>query len=300
MKKKEKGLNALPAVPNVVLNIVLAVFCLMCILPFLFIIIISFTDESVLLNGYSFWPAKWSLEGYRYVLKSGKMIINAFGVSVFLVVVGTVLGLAVTSMYAYILFRKDYKFRKFFNWLSFITMIFSAGLVPTYVIFVQMLHLKNSLWAIIFPQLCTPFNIIILKTFYTMSIPTALIESASIDGSSEFRTFLRIVLPISLPGLATIALFYTLGYWNEWYNALLYIDETTKIPLQYLLMKIQSNINYLSTNLSEQGNAELLRNMPSESARMVLVVIIVLPIACAYPFFQKYFVSGLTVGSVKG
>ena len=266
----------------------------------MFIVIISFSDESVLLNGYSFWPAKWSVEGYKYVWKSGQMIVNSFGVSVLLVIVGTALGLAVTSMYAYILFRKDYKFRKFFNWLSFITMIFSAGLVPTYVVFVQMLHLKNSLWAVIFPQLCTPFNIIILKTFYTMSIPTALIESASIDGSSEFRTFLKIVLPISLPGLATIALFYTLGYWNEWYNALLYIDEPTKIPLQYLLMKIQSNINYLSTNLGEQGNAELLRNMPSESARMVLVVIIVLPIACAYPFFQKYFVSGLTVGSVKG
>lgn len=300
MKKKKKGLNDLSAMPNIALNIILILFCFMCILPFLFIIIISFTDESVLMNGYSFWPAKWSLEGYRYVFKSGKMIINAFGVSVLMVVIGTVLGLAVTSMYAYILFRKDYKYRKFFNWLSFITMIFSAGLVPTYVVFVQMLHLKNSIWAMIFPLLCTPFNIIILKTFYTISIPTALIESASIDGCSEFKTFLKIILPISLPGLATIALFYTLGYWNEWYNALLYVDEPTRIPLQYLLMKIQSNITYLSSNLGDQGTAEQLRNMPSESARMVLVVIIVLPIACAYPFFQKYFVSGLTVGSVKG
>lgn len=154
--------------------------------------------------------------------------------------------------------------------------------------------------ALIFPLLCTPFNIIILKTFYTTSIPEALIESASIDGCSEFRTFAQIILPISLPGLATIALFYTLGYWNDWYNALLYIDEASMVPLQYLLMKIQNNINYLTTNLGDVGTAEALRNMPSESARMVLAVIIIVPIACAYPFFQKYFVSGLTVGSVKG
>ena len=300
MSKTKKELNALSPVPNVLLNIVLLVFSLACILPFVFTIIISFTDESVLLNGYSFWPSKWSLAGYDYVFKSGGMIFNAFWVSIQLVVIGTILGLAVTSMYAYILFRKDYKFRKFFNWLSFITMIFSAGLVPTYVVFVQMFHLKNSLWALIFPLLCTPFNIIILKTFYTTSIPEALIESASIDGCSEFRTFLQIILPISLPGLATIALFYTLGYWNDWYSALLYIDEQSMVPLQYLLMKIQNNINYLTTNLGELGAAESLRNMPSESARMVLAVIIILPIACAYPFFQKYFVSGLTIGSVKG
>ena len=300
MSKTKKELNALSPVPNVLLNIVLLLFSLACILPFVFTIIISFTDESVLLNGYSFWPSKWSLAGYEYVFKSGGMIFNAFWVSIQLVVIGTILGLAITSMYAYILFRKDYKFRKFFNWLSFITMIFSAGLVPTYVVFVQMFHLKNSLWALIFPLLCTPFNIIILKTFYTTSIPEALIESASIDGCSEFRTFAQIILPISLPGLATIALFYTLGYWNDWYNALLYIDEASMVPLQYLLMKIQNNINYLTTNLGDVGTAEALRNMPSESARMVLAVIIIVPIACAYPFFQKYFVSGLTVGAVKG
>lgn len=300
MSKKKKELNALSPAPNLLLNIVLLLFSLACILPFVFTIIISFTDESVLLNGYSFWPSKWSLAGYEYVFKSGGMIFNAFWVSIQLVVIGTILGLAITSMYAYILFRKDYKFRKFFNWLSFITMIFSAGLVPTYVVFVQMFHLKNSLWALIFPLLCTPFNIIILKTFYTTSIPEALIESASIDGCSEFRTFAQIILPISLPGLATIALFYTLGYWNDWYNALLYIDEASMVPLQYLLMKIQNNINYLTTNLGDVGTAEALRNMPSESARMVLAVIIIVPIACAYPFFQKYFVSGLTVGSVKG
>ena len=300
MSKTKKELNALSPVPNVLLNIVLLLFSLACILPLVFTIIISFTDESVLLNGYSFWPSKWSLAGYEYVFKSGGMIFNAFWVSIQLVVIGTILGLAITSMYAYILFRKDYKFRKVFNWLSFITMIFSAGLVPTYVVFVQMFHLKNSLWALIFPLLCTPFNIIILKTFYTTSIPEALIESASIDGCSEFRTFAQIILPISLPGLATIALYYTLGYWNDWYNALLYIDEASMVPLQYLLMKIQNNINYLTTNLGDVGTAEALRNMPSESARMVMAVIIIVPIACAYPFIQKYFVSGLTVGSVKG
>ncbi len=300
MLKKKRGLNALPVVPEVIINIVLILFSLTCILPFIFTVIISLTAESALLEGYSFWPSQWSLEGYKYVFKSGGMIVQSFSVSVVVVIVGTALGLAISSMYAYILFRKDYKFRKFFNWLSFITMIFSAGLVPTYVIMVQMFGLKNSIWALIIPLLASPFNIIILKTFYSTSIPDALIESASIDGSSEFRTFVQIILPISLPGLATIALFYTLGYWNDWYNAMLYIDEASKVPMQYLLMKIQNNINYLTTNSGDLGNAEALQNMPSESARMVLAVLIILPIACAYPFFQKYFVSGLTIGSVKG
>ncbi|MEG1441630.1 MAG: carbohydrate ABC transporter permease [Oscillospiraceae bacterium] len=300
MSKRIRKINDLPAIPNLIINIIIILFSLACILPFIFTIIISLTDESVLVNGYSFWPSKWSLEGYKYVFKSGGLISQSMWVSLKLVVIGTVLGLAITSMYAYILFRKDYRFRKFFNWLSFITMIFSAGLVPTYVIMVQVFGLKNSIWSLVFPLLCTPFNIIILKTFYTTSIPDVLIESASIDGSSEFRTFLQIVLPISLPGLATIALFYTLGYWNDWYNALLYIDESKMVPLQYLLMKIQNNINYLMTNSGDVGNAEAMRNMPSESARMVLAVTIILPIACAYPFFQKYFVSGLTVGAVKG
>ena len=297
-----KNLNRVRGASNFVINFLVGLLSILCIIPFIFVIIISFTDETCLAaNGYSFLPEKFSTEAYKYIFTKSALIINSLGVSLLVVVVGTVLSLLVVGMYAYTLYRQDYKFRKFFNWLSFITMIFGSGLVPSYVMISQVLELKNSLWALIIPVLCSPFNIIILRTFYSTNIPSSLIESSMIDGSSEFRTFFKIVAPISLPGLATIALFCALNFWNDWFYAMLYIDEATKIPLQYLLMKIQNNINFLTASTEGTAeNAEALRNMPSESARMALVVIIVTPIAFAYPFFQKYFISGLTIGSVKG
>lgn len=303
MKKKKTGrINSLSPVANVIMNILMAILALLAIIPFIFVVIISFTDESWLAsNGYSFFPKQWSVAAYQYIFAQRKLIFSSFGVSVFLVIVGTLLSLVIIAMYAYILFRKDYKFRSFFNWMSFITMIFGAGMVPTYVIITQVLGLKDNLLAVILPVICNPFNIIILKTFYTTSIPESLIESAQIDGSNEFNTFFKIVTPLALPGLATVGLFYALAYWNDWFNAMLYLDNSKFIPLQYLLMKIQNNITYLTTNADAlAGNAEAIRSTPSESARMVLVVIIVVPIAFAYPFFQKYFISGLTIGAVKG
>ena len=300
-KKKYRDPNAPGICSEIIINVIIMLFSLACVIPFIFITIISLTEEkSLMANGYSFLPAEWSIEAFKYIFSGNGMIINSFMISVILVLVGTILGVTFSSMYAYTLFRKDYAFRKFFVWLSFITMIFSAGLVPTYVVMTQFFRLKDNIWSLILPLLCSPFNIIILRTFYSTSVPEALIESAKIDGSNEFRTFFKIIAPISLPGIATIALFYTLGYWNDWFNAMLYIDSLNKVPLQAFLMRIQSSLDLLKNSTGGVEALEQMQNMPSESARMALVVIIVVPIAFAYPFFQKYFVSGLTVGAVKG
>ena len=181
-------------------------------------------------------------------------------------------------------------------------MLFSGGLVPSYIVVTQLLNLRDSIWALIFPMACNAWYIMILKTFFKSSVPDAIVESAKIDGASEVRTFLQIVLPISLPGIATIALFSTLGYWNDWFNALLYIDNAEIIPLQYMLMKIQNSMDFLRGNINAVSSVESLKalqQMPQETARMAMVVLATGPIVLAYPFFQRYFIQGLTIGAVK-
>ena len=211
------------------------------------------------------------------------------------------IGRALTSTYAYVLSRKTFRYRKLFTGILVATMFFNGGLVSTYMVVANFLHLKNNFLALVLPVAVTPFNIIVLRTFFATSVPDALIESAKIDGASQFKIFTDIVLPISLPGLATVALFLTLTYWNDWKNALLYIDSKSLYPLQYLLMKIERNIEFIAQNAGRgsMGLDSALSRLPSETAKMAIVVIATLPIACAYPFFQRYFVSGLTVGSVK-
>jgi putative aldouronate transport system permease protein len=218
-------------------------------------------------------------------------------------VVGTVLSTLICALYSYALFRPDFKFRGFFNFLSFFTMIFGGGLVPTYVICTQILGLKENYAALIVPLLVSPFNIIIMRTFFKSSVPLELIEAATIDGSGEYSTFFRVVLPVAKPGLATIALLNSLAYWNDWYLSLLYIKQNKVLqPLQALLMELQNNVEYLNRMSAALGSSAIQEAMraPTQTLRMVLVVLIVIPIACAYPFFQRYIVSGLTIGSVKG
>lgn len=296
--------NALSLKSELSFHILLLLFSLSCIIPFIFVVIISFTDETSLLNnGYTFFPEKFSLTAYQYVFKNGGLLINSYLVSIFITVVGTVISLIVTSMYAYALFRKCYKFRGFFTGVAVFTMLFAGGLVPYYVTVTQLLHLQNSVWSLILPGVLSAFNIIIFRTFFTTTVHEALIDSAIIDGCGEFGTYVKIAMPLSLPGIATIGLFSAIGYWNEWFNALLFISDAQKIPIQYLLMKIQRSMDFLVRNnmhLSAADSSEALASIPHESARMVMVVLIVLPIACAYPFFQRYFVQGLTIGSIKG
>ncbi|WP_373205782.1 MULTISPECIES: carbohydrate ABC transporter permease [Clostridium] len=285
-----------------ILNVLFGILAAVCIVPFLFVLIISLTSESSLqANGYRFWPEEWSLEAYKYIFESGSNIIRAYGVTIVVTITGTILGLIIMTTYAYALSRKNFAYRKFFTKLIFIPMLFSGGMVSSYLVVTRFLGLKNNILALILPICVSSFHIIILRTFFKTTVPDAIIESAKIDGASEFLLFLRIVLPISLPAIATIALFLTLGFWNDWFNAMLYIDKNSLIPLQYLLIKLETSIEFLVNNSQSIGlNAtEAVSKMPKETVKMAIVVITTLPIIFAYPFFQKYFVSGLTVGAVK-
>lgn len=302
MEKKSKSrLGAVSLPTEILFHIIIGVFSLMCIVPFVFCIIISFTSKQSITNkGFSFFPESWSLDGYRYVFQQSHQLWLSYFNSIFVSVVGTVISILMCILYAYALYRKDFKYRRFFTFFAVLTMLFSGGLAPTYQVTKNLLKLSDSYLALIVPMLVNPFNLIIMRTFFKSSIPDALIEAASIDGSGEYNTLFKIVLPISLPGIATVSLLTILAYWNDWFQALLYISSSKFVPLQYLLWQMQSQVDFLAQNAGK-GLATTVNvaTLPTQSLRMALVVLIVIPIALAYPFFQQYVVSGLTVGSVK-
>ncbi|GHV27547.1 sugar ABC transporter permease [Clostridia bacterium] len=301
--RKSRNLTTIGPWAESVFHIILGGFSLACVIPFIFVLIVSFSaEESIRTVGFSFTPAIWSVESYKYVFSWGDQLWRSYFNSFLITVAGTVLSVFTTILYSYVLFRKDYKLRKFFMFFAFFTMMFGGGLAPTYMVSKNILGLNNNYWALIIPLLVNPFLFIVMRTFFQTTVPDALIESASIDGSGEYRTLFQIIVPISKPGIATIALLTALTYWNEWFIPMLYITDAKLIPLQYLLMKMQNQIDYLAKNSALIGAdaANILTQTPKENLRMALVVFIVLPIACAYPFFQRYIVSGLTIGSVKG
>ena len=288
---------------NAVLNIIFIIMSLLCVIPILLVVAISFSaEDSITEYGYRFIPKIFSLEGYTFLASQSTMLLRALGVSLFVTIVGTVLGVMLTTLMGYVLSRPNYKLNGFLTMVVFIPMVFNGGLVSTYFVVSQLLGLKNTIWALILPLAVSSFNVIICRTFFKTTVPESLIESAKMDGASQLTIFSRIVLPISLPVLATIGLFLCFAYWNDWYQSMLYSDNTKLLSLQALLNQILTNIQMLVQNAATLGAsaAEMLAKMPKEAARMSIVVIIVLPIACAYPFFQQYFISGLTVGAVKG
>ena len=304
MKGRTASLNRFGSGAQLIFHLVLCLFSLLCIIPFIFVIIISFSsEESIRQIGYSFHPLSWSTQAYEYTFQLGDQLWRSYFNSFLITIVGTVISVLMCFLYAYPLYRKDYSHRQFFNFLSFFTMIFGGGLVPTFVICKNVLGLNDNYAALIVPMLFSPFNVIIMRTFLQTSVPSELIEAATIDGSGEYRTLFGIVFPIVTPGIATIALLVSLGYWNEWFLSLLYINRNMDIiPLQYLLMRMQRNADFLAKNSAMLGAdaAKAAAQLPSQTLKMALVVFIVVPIACAYPFFQRYVVAGLTVGSVKG
>ncbi|MDU5945995.1 ABC transporter permease subunit [Paenibacillus macerans] len=299
--RKHKDFHHVSRGWNAVLHLIAGLFSFMCVFPFLFVVIISFTDEKTLAtDGYRLFPAKWSLEAYRFVFESGDSLLRSYGVTILITVAGTLLSLVLIALYAYAISRKSFRYRRFFSVFAIVTMLFNGGMIPTYMVVSQLMGLKDTLWALILPLAMNAFYIMILRTFYSTSVPEAVIESARIDGAGDFYIFLRIVLPLSLPGLATIGLFSTLGYWNDWFNALLYIDNPNLVPLQSMLMRIESSIQFIQQNSQNSSlSLQALSSIPQDTARMAMVVLATLPIIFAYPFFQRYFVQGLTVGAVK-
>lgn len=305
-EKYETGLekfNRINKSMNIIFHLIFAFLALICLVPVLVVLSISLSsEESIRQTGYHIIPTVLSGEAYDYIAQQGKMILKALGVSLFVTVVGTVLGVLLTTSMGFVLSRPNYKLKELLTWVVFIPMVFNGGLVSSYYINANMLQLKDSVWSLILPLAVSSFNVIICKTFFRSTIPDGLVESAEIDGAGQLRIFFSIVLPISLPVLATIGLFLCFGYWNDWFMSMLYIDNQNLYSLQALLNSLMNNVDALARNASEMGvsYALLVATMPKESARMAVAIIIVLPVAFAYPFFQKYFISGLTIGAVKG
>ncbi len=309
MAKEKKEVDALakfnrvskPA--NAIFSAIFVLLALACVIPLIFVIIISLSsDTSIQQNGYTFFPSSWSTDAYTYLWRSKDSIGRSFLVSISVTVIGTVIGLFLNATMGYVLSRPGYRLKKFYTFLIFIPMLFGGGLVASYLVNTQFLMLKNTIWALILPIAVSSFYVIILRTFFQTTVPDEVIESSKIDGASQLRIFFTIVLPISLPALATIGLFLSFAYWNDWFSAMLYIqsDHTYLYPLQYVLINIQQNLEFLTRNAQYMGALGGASRLPAEASRMALVVIVVLPIACSYPFFQRYFVSGLTIGAVKG
>lgn len=300
--KKKKELNQIKKPTNILFNLVFIIISLICIIPFVFVFIISISSEaSIAQNGYQFIPTELSTSAYEFLWNEKEVIVNAFGISALVTIAGTLLGVILTTALGYVLSRPQYKLKGFFTWVVFIPMIFNGGMVASYVVNANILNLKNSIWALILPLLVSSFNVVICKTFFKTTVPDSIIESAKIDGASQLNIFGRIVIPISKPVFATIGLFLTFAFWNDWFQSSLYITNSRLTSLQALLNNIQKNIEYLANNPSAGLSIQqYVNSMPTEGVRMAIAVVIVLPIACAYPFFQKYFVTGLTIGAVKG
>lgn len=305
MKKPVEGLlkfNRVKPLTNILISTLFVILALLCFMPALLVLIVSLSSEqSVVTIGYSYFPLEWSVESYVYLFRQGAYIIRAFGNSIFVTIVGTCLGLVMCSTMGYALSRPNYRLRNFFSYFILIPMLFSGGLVASYMINAQILNLKNTYWALILPICCSSFYVVIMRTFFQTSVPEAIIESAKIDGARQIRIFTQIVLPISLPSIATIGLFFTFAYWNDWMMAKYYLNTNMQdiFPLQYVLITLENNIDFLTRNAQFMG-PEQTNAIPSETVRMAMVMVAVVPIACSYPFFQRYFISGLTIGAVKG
>lgn len=308
-KKKMKNADLAPSrrehkgIGQYVLGFFLLLYTLFCLLPILLVFISAFTDEKAITqNGFSFFPKKLSLDGINSVLRYGKQLLTSYGITIFITVAGTLLGLMVMAMFAYSVSRKEFRLAKFLSVFLLIPMLFNGGQLSNYVIFTSSYHLKDNILLLILPLCVTTMNVIILRTYIVNSIPLELMEAAKIDGAGEYRTFFQITLPLLKPSMAAVGFMMATTYWNDWQNALLYITSDSKKPLQLLLVNIQKSIEFLlnNSNVPASVRAAMGGSIPQYSATMATVIVVIGPIMVVYPFFQKYFIKGLTVGSVKG
>lgn len=290
MKKSDRALL-------IVFYTIAALFALLCLYPFYQVLISSFADETTLIReGYKLFPSKLSADAYRTLFSSAE-IPYAYGITIFVTAVGTVLSLLVTAMAAYALSGKKLKYRNVINFFFYFTMLFSGGLIPYYILIKNYLHLSNTLLVYIVPGMFNVWNMFLLRNFFG-DIPDSLREAARIDGASEAKTAFRIILPLSLPALATIGLFSALSYWNEWMASMLYIDNPKLYTLQYLIVRMVNSISAAS-NLGQSGLPPGVTTVPANTLRLATAIVTIGPIILLYPFLQKYFVAGLRVGGVK-
>lgn len=284
---------------DIISFLIVTFFAFICLMPFLYIVSASISDENTLImEGYRIIPRKISTQAYEIVL-GGTQIWDSYKVSIFTAVMGTFLSLIFSSMIAYPLSTKRLKYGAVINFYVYFTMLFTGGLVPTYILISRYLRMTNTIWVLIIPTLIIPWNMFLLRNFYA-SIPASLAESAKIDGANDLVILVRIILPCSKPALATVGLFYALGYWNEWFKAMLYNSgDKTTWPLQYLIMQIIRKAETI-TNMAAQGIDVGAASMPSSTMKMATAICTIGPIVLAYPFVQRYFTGGIMVGSVKG
>lgn len=282
--------------------IILFVLTACALLPFILIIVSSLTDENALVsNGYSFFPAKWSLDSYKYMFQQAGVIFRSYGISILVTTVGTASSLILTTMLAYPMSRPDFKFRNVFAFLVFFTMLFSGGIVPAYMMWTRIFGITNTLWALIIPNyLLTAFNVLLVRNYFKNNVPLALIESAQIDGAGEMKILFKIMLPLAVPVSVTVGLFTGLAYWNDWINALYYISDPKLYGIQNLLMRMMDNIQFLTSAQGAQLVAGQAISLPSTGIRMALAVIGILPILITFPLLQKYLIKGVVIGAVKG
>ena len=281
----------------------LGLIALLCLIPFLMVVSGSVSSEaSISASGFSLWPQEFSLEAYRTVFKDPMVVVRAYLVTIGLTLVGTALGLVFQTATAYVLTRKDFDWRNFFSFFFYFTTLFSGGLVPTYILYTRTLHLRDTYTAMLLPGLFSVYNLLVMKS-YINSVPESLIDAARIDGCGELRTLFQVLVPLIKPAMTTVGLFIALGYWNNWYSAMLYIDTPEKYPLQYFLYRQVNNIESYKKLLASgmvSGDVVNSINLPTQSLKMALTVVVTGPIILAFPMVQKYFVQGVTIGAVKG
>jgi putative aldouronate transport system permease protein len=299
--RKKRDVLALSPMANALLNMLLVIACILTLIPVYVIVIASVTSEaSLAANGYRLWPQEFSGTAYRFLFSQGSIVMTAYKNTILSTLFGTILSVIMVGLYAYPLSRDNFKFGTFFTFYAFFTMLFSGGLVSYYMVTRQILLLHNTLWALFLPSAFSPFWVIVMRTFYKLNVPNELIEAARIDGAGEWRTFIQIVVPLSMPGLATVALFSAIGIWNNFFNALLLVDDAQYYSLQFTIYTTLNNIRFLLENADKMQGLVNISDLPSQTFRMAMAVVTVGPIILAYPFFQRYFIKGLTIGAIKG
>ncbi len=299
--RKGKDMLALSPVANALLNVLMVIVCILALIPIYVIVISSVTSEAALTsNGYRLWPAEFATVAYTFLFSKGSIIITAYVNTIIATLAGTLISVVMVGLYAYAISRDNFKFKTFFTFYAFFTMLFGGGLVAYYMVTRQILQIHNSLWALFLPSVFSPFWVIVMRTFYKANVPNELIEAARMDCASEWRTLVQVVLPLSVPGLATVALFSAIGIWNNFFNCLLLVDEAKYYSLQFTIYTTLNNIRFLLENADKMQGLVNISTLPSQTFRMAMAVVTVGPIIFAYPFFQRYFIRGLTIGAIKG